>query len=225
MNVATSPMNPKILLLLLSATAAGGVDAQQLYKSVGPDGKVTFSDRPPGGNGKISVMKSNILRPLNQELPPSTLAATAKPVREPAAAAGGSSAAASNGPSTPELEEAVSAVLLMSEVAKRFEPICSPTPTAAKQYSVAVTGWRSRNANFLDKQNRILMEVIDPAKRAAMVTKVNGRVSESLSEVSSLNAAWRTKWCDRAVLEMTGKVNDVANNAAIAIPLISYKLK
>lgn len=215
-------MNSKILLLLLSATAAGGVDAQQLYKSVGADGKVTFSDRPPGGNGKISVMKSNILRPLNQELPVSALAVPAKPARE---AAPGPAVPATNGPSTPELEEAVSSVLLMSEVAKRFEPICSPNPVAAKQYSVAVTGWRARNANFLDKQNRILMEVIDPTKRASMVNRVNGRVSESLAEVGSLNAAWRTKWCDRAVLEMTGKLNDVANNAAVAIPLISYKLK
>lgn len=221
------PMNIKTILLTLLSTAACGVDAQQLYKSVGPDGKVTFSDRQPGGSGKISVMKSNILRPMEQDpLQASKLIAPSKPAASAnVPARPQEEAAAPHAPSTPELEEAVSAVMLLSEVAKKFEPICSPTPKAAKQYSVAANGWKKRNANFIEQQNRILMEVIDPIKRAAMQNKVAARVDESLLQVTRLDTQWRSKWCDRAVMEMTSSGNDVANNASIAVPLITYKFK
>ncbi len=37
--------------LLLMVLAAGGAQAQQVYRIVGPDGKVTFSDRPPENSG------------------------------------------------------------------------------------------------------------------------------------------------------------------------------
>ncbi|TFV91850.1 glutaredoxin family protein, partial [Oxalobacteraceae bacterium OM1] len=39
------------LLLLLCAAGAQA----QLYKSVGPDGKVTYSDTPPAGNAKVEA--------------------------------------------------------------------------------------------------------------------------------------------------------------------------
>lgn len=209
----------KLLLILLSAAAASGVDAQQLYKQVGPDGKVTFSDRQPGGSGKVSVMKSNVLRPLDAEPP----AASQMMVNPKATGADGKVFVPTG--TMAELEDAVSSVMVLSEVAKKFEPICSPTPQAAKQYSIAVNGWRKRNANFIEQQTRILMEVIDPTKRNLMQNKVGTRVDEALLEVMRLNPAWRGKWCNKAVLEMTSGSNDIANNAPVAIPLITYKFK
>lgn len=214
---------PKLLLTILSIAAMAGANAQQLYKSVGPDGKVTFSDRAPAGQGKISVMRANILRPLEQDVPATaaTLPPTLKlPKSAPERAA---TPAYARAPSTPELEEAVGAVLLLQEVAKKFEPVCSPNQQAATAYNVAVTTWRKRNASFIEAQTRILMEVIDPAKRATIQQKVDGRVASALSEVVSLNASWRAKWCDRAMAEMSNGTNDIAKNVAVAVPLITYK--
>ncbi len=184
---------------------------------------MTFSDRAPTGHGKVSVMRSNILRPLEDNTPSggTTLPPVPKmpkstlPERPPAAYA--------RAPSTPELEEAVTAVMLLQEVAKKFEPVCSPTSQAGNAYNAAVTNWRKRNASFIEAQTRILMEVIDPAKRAAMQQKVDTRVSGALAEVVGLNPAWRSKWCDRAMLEMSNGTNDVAKNVAVAVPLITYK--
>lgn len=207
----------KLLLILLSAAAASGADAQQLYKQVGPDGKVTFTDRQPSGNGKVSVMRSNVLRPLEPDAPPaSKITVNPKSGDGPAFAPNGSRA---------ELEEAVSAVMLLSEVARKFDPICSPTPQAAKEYSVAVNAWRMRNSNFLQLHTRILMQVIDPTRRAQMQGKIGGRVDEALAEVTRLNPAWRAKWCDKSILDMTSGSNDIANNAAVAVPLITYKFR
>lgn len=207
----------KLLLIILSAAAASGADAQQLYKQVGPDGKVTFTDRQPSGNGKVSVMRSNVLRPLEPDAPPaSKITVNPKSADGPAFAPNGSRA---------ELEEAVSAVMLLSEVARKFDPICSPTPQAAKEYSVAVNAWRMRNSNFLQLHTRILMQVIDPTRRAQMQGKIGGRVDEALAEVTRLNPAWRAKWCDKSILDMTSGSNDIANNAAVAVPLITYKFR
>ncbi|UUZ46702.1 DUF4124 domain-containing protein [Massilia sp. B-10] len=44
---------------------ASGVLAQQMYKVVGADGKITYSDRPAYEKAnKLSVMKSYTLRPV-----------------------------------------------------------------------------------------------------------------------------------------------------------------
>lgn len=213
-----------LLLTLLSMTSAASVDAQQLYKSVGPDGKVTFSDQKPGGHGKISVLRSNVLRPLEEPATPNAVALppTIKLPKSPGAERAAAPAYA-RAPSTPELEEAVTAVLLLQEVSKKFELVCSPTPQAAGAYGAAVGNWRKRNASFIEAQTRILMEVIDPVKRASIQQKVDTRVSAALAEVVSLQPAWRVKWCDRAISEMGNGSNDIAKNVAVAVPLITYK--
>ena len=206
---------PKLLLAILGIAAAMGADAQQLYKSVGPDGKITFSDRPPGtAEGKVSVMRSNVLRPMEVKEPAGAIVAT-KPGTPPLPPV--------RAPATPELEEAVSALLLQFEITKKFEPLCSLNLLAGRDYNVAVYNWRKRNALYLQQQNRILMEVIDPIKRAAIYRKVEIAVDASLAEAIALNAQGRAKWCGRVIAEMNTGINDVEKNVAVAGPLIAYK--
>jgi glutaredoxin len=60
------------LLLLGCAAAALALPAQALYKVVGPDGKVTYTDRPPGASeGKVTPLSATGgAAPVNQsELP------------------------------------------------------------------------------------------------------------------------------------------------------------
>ena len=207
---------PTLLLTIMGIAAAAGADAQQLYKSVGPDGKITFSDRPPSGIGKVSVMRSNVLRPLEPEAPaPGTLAdGTPKVAARPAGP---------RAPASPELEAAVTALLQQTEVTKKFEPFCSPNLQAGRDYNVAVYNWRKRNASFLEQQNRILMEVISPIKRAEIQRKVDVSVDPSLTQALGFNPAGRGKWCERAVLEMSTGLSDVEKNPLIATPLLTYK--
>lgn len=51
-----------IIAAVLALLAAGSAQAQQIYRIVGPDGKVTFTDKPPvpDGRSKISTVASSI---------------------------------------------------------------------------------------------------------------------------------------------------------------------
>ncbi|MES2187592.1 MAG: glutaredoxin family protein [Pseudomonadota bacterium] len=57
MNTNPKPRAALVLAALLTL-AAGGVQAQQVFRIVGPDGKVTFSDRPPETTGKAPAVSA-----------------------------------------------------------------------------------------------------------------------------------------------------------------------
>jgi glutaredoxin len=61
---------PLIFLLLCCVWPAGSPLAQNFYKSVGPDGKISYSDRPPAEGRSAKAMKFD-------NLPSSTLPASA----------------------------------------------------------------------------------------------------------------------------------------------------
>ena len=220
------PMNKKVILVALISTCfACSSAAQQMYKSVGADGKITFSDKmSKDEKAKISVMRGNILRPTETALPAAPAAVLPTPPKvRPTPADSGNEPAKSKLPPSAELETAVLAVMMLSEVARRFEPLCSPTPVAARAYGAAVNGWKQRNANFIERQTRVLMEVYNPHKRAEMQTKVNTKIDAAEREVKSLNEQWRAKWCTKAIQDMIGGANDIANDATLAVPLITNR--
>ena len=209
-------MNSKsTLLAVLCLAVACNSWAQQLYKSVGPDGKVTFSDQPSKDEkAKISIMRGNVLKPVDsgQGLPDGLMGKPRGASRAEAPKQAGS-----------ELELAVLFVMTMLDGANRFERVCSIGERAGKDYSAAATGWRQRNANFIDQQSRILTTAIAPSKRAEMQRGVATRSEAKLAEVSALGPQLRGNWCQRHIQDMGSGVNDVANNSAIAVPLITYK--
>lgn len=59
----------RILCLLVCVSAVSTVNAQTVYKSIGPDGKVVYSDSPPSEGNVTKTMKF-------QNLPSSTLPAS-----------------------------------------------------------------------------------------------------------------------------------------------------
>lgn len=70
---ALSPRSAARLLALAIAAAAFALPAQALYKVVGPDGKITYTDRPPSASeGKVMPLTSTgSAAPVNpNELPP-----------------------------------------------------------------------------------------------------------------------------------------------------------
>ena len=205
-----------LLFATLSSAAVCAAFAQELYKSVGPDGKVTFSDRPLNvDKSKVSVMRANVLRPIEVAPPPTILAPTPKRATPQVAIA----------PLADELEQALLGVMLAAETTSKLEPICGQNPLLAKEYNIAANAWRQRNATFLDQQKRILAESVAPTKRAQMQTVVSGKTDTAFGEVSALSAAGRVKWCRQAIFDMASGAKDVANNAELALPLITSKRK
>jgi hypothetical protein len=205
-------MKKRLLLLPVLFLAAGlGVAQSQLYKIVGPDGKVTFSDKPPAdASAKISVMKSNVLRPIEATtLPSFPSPASAKPV------ASGTSA---------ELDQALLVVMGMVEITRKVEPMCSTSaPISAKRLALGIRNWNQRNATFIEQQKRILMEVVTPAKRAALQARLAAKTEQAVVELQSLSPEGRVKWCERLVANLSSDENDIANVPAVSVPLITNR--
>lgn len=208
-------MKKRLLLLPVLCLAAGLCAAQsQLYKIVGPDGKVTFSDKPPvDASAKISVMKSNVLRPVEGTTLPSfpspAALASAKPVTS------GSSA---------ELDQALLVVMGMVEITRKVEPMCSSSaPISAKRLALGIRNWNQRNATFIEQQRRILMEVVTPAKRAALQARLASKTEQAVVELQSLSPEGRVKWCERLVANLSSDENDIANVPAVSVPLITNR--
>lgn len=209
------------IFVIAAALFCCAASAQQLYKTVGPDGKVTFSDRPQNGEKlKVSVMKGSVLRAVEGPPPAQPKITAPKPG---GADAPGSGISAAGVPSA-ELQHAVTVVSLMSEVAVKFEPVCSKATSQSKKFVTAANNWTLRNGSFIEKQRRAIADMA-PARRTAIQNEVAAKIHEAMSEVLAQGQAGQVKWCDKATVDMSGGTNDVANNVDVAMPLITYKPK
>ncbi|NHZ92944.1 DUF4124 domain-containing protein [Massilia sp. CCM 8733] len=216
-------MNKLQPIFVIAATLiCCAASAQQLYKTVGPDGKVTFSDRPQNGEKlKVSVMKGSVLRPVEGPVPP--VPKIGPPSKGTGAHGAGNGISAAGVPS-PELQHAVLVVSLMSEVAAKFEPVCSRAAPQNKKFVTAANGWTQRNSSFIEKQRRALADMA-PSRRTALQGEVAAKIHEAMTDVLAQGAAGQVRWCEKATIDMSGGANDVVNNAEVAMPLITYKPK
>ena len=217
-------MNKRLLLLPVLCLAAGlGMAQSQLYKIVGPDGKVTFSDKPPAeASAKISVMKSNVLRPIEGTTLPSFPSPASLASTKSAAAA--SSASAPPYSSSTELDQALLVVMGMVEITRKVEPMCSTAaPISAKRLNLGIRNWSQRNATFIEQQRRILMEVVTPAKRAGLQARLASKTEQAVVELNSLSPEGRSKWCERLIANLSSDENDIANVPAVSVPLITNR--
>lgn len=140
--------------LLITCTAALA-PAQTIYRVVGPDGKVTFTDRPPG-NAEAAQQQQTAkpapaseTRPMPQPAASATETATAKKANAAKATPADRPAAAPAEPKPVDeaLLRALVAVLFQETLVRKSEELCISTlPTSMKRYGDAADGWRQRNA-------------------------------------------------------------------------------
>lgn len=217
--------NRLLIPLVLYIFTMGGAVAQQMYKSVGPDGKVTYSDRPPDtASAKLSVMKAYAMHPVDT-LPATLSNVAASAVKaDPGSLRSGKSAKAGGARTVPEeVEKAVTGVMVLADLLRRSEELCVSTlPTSTKRYGGVYGKWKDRNATFLDKQHRILMEVISPARRASIQQAVGAVNDHSLTQIRAASTAARVTWCNKGFEDMDAGRQDIANNPALSVPLITF---
>jgi hypothetical protein len=207
----------KSLLLTVCCLAAYCATAQQMYKTVGPDGKVTFTDRPEvQTSAKLSVMKSYTLRDIATAPRKADSAAGPAPVRrDPAEQA----------VITPEVEEAMISVMGLAEFGLRFETYCDDTPADAKAFTAANYGWKKRNAAAIEQQKRLLTEVVAPAKRASLRDKQHALMAEELSKAAARSPAANKEWCSGVITELNSGRSDIDKPAMMAVPIIPYRAR
>lgn len=203
-------------LLIICCWLALPASAQQMYKTVGPDGKITFTDRPAvEASTRLSVMQSNTLR------------AIAPPVRKAEARPRRPEALSSSQPVeiTREIEEAMLAVMGLADFGRRFESFCDETPDDAKAFNAANHEWKKRNAPAIEQQRRLLTEVVSPSTRANLHDRQQALLSDEIGKAGARSPAARKEWCDGVVAELNSGRSDIDKPAMMAVPIVRYRAK
>lgn len=229
--------------------------AQGVYRIVGADGRVTYSDQPPASispNGRVDVLRAPkgmpALVPPGTPVTPygpaaggspsgagpssagahprsATKRASAEP-RAPAVAGATQASGPQRATVDPAVEGAVIGVLGIEDIVRRTESICVSTlPTSARRYSGAVDDWARRNARTVVVARRVLASEFDVAQRELIEAGVRQRNAALFEKVVEAPAAMRIAWCDRSAAEMVGGRMDVHDKPKLAGPLAELPVR
>lgn len=206
----------KLFLLIICCVSANLAAAQQMYKTVGPDGKVTFSDRPQLDNKtKLSVMKGYKLQTLDAP----------KPVTGVVPPAARRAPGAPSPTLTPEVEEAMVSVMGLADFGLRFESFCNASPALSRSFISANNDWKKRNAPTIDHQKRLLSVVVSPAKRAQLLELQKQFTADEVAKLKPQSPAERKAWCEGVIAELNSGRSDVDKPAMMAVPIVPYHAK
>ena len=206
-----------ILVFFLSLATCAGTTAQQMYKTVGADGKITFSDRPKIESAvQVSEMRGNTMRA-------SKMLGSVKPPEPARAAAPAPSSSAEATDITPEVEAAIMDVMAKAEFSRRFYPLCNSNHASARAFNQAASGWKARNAAAVEQQRKLLMLAIAPGTRAEIESRVTAALNEEMAKVSARTGDERAKWCNGAIAGMANPALDIQEPEMMAIAVKAYK--
>lgn len=218
---------PSMTLAAMLALAASLplAHAQGVYRIVGQDGRVTYSDQPPPGgaqNGRIDVLRppattvhSGAGRAGQSAVEASPPPAVARPAAHSRAAAPDDS-----------IEAAVIGVLGLEDAVRRTETICVSTqPASARRYSAAVDDWARRNARPVLVARQTLSRAPDARTRDRIeegVRQANVQRFEALGDATDGD---RVAWCDRSVAEIAAGRMDVHDKPRLVGPLANLPIR
>ena len=190
--------------------------AQQLYKVVGADGKITFSDKPQiSEKTKLSVMRANSIQLVE---PPARAPApgTVRPVKRSGAAAPMPSVSS-------EVEEVMLVVMGFASLERKYEHFCVANETILKSFVAANAGWRQRNAPYIEQQKRLLMEVLSPRRRSELLGREAAVQTTQFATLKASTPGARVEWCAEMVALLNGGTADANLPEMLTIPITPYR--
>jgi hypothetical protein len=194
-----------------------------LYRSVGPDGKVTFSDRRSNDTQAQTrtINRGQQYRPLfTPGLPlfesPQQAAATARRLHSPPQD-GLAPAPAGNGlPLAPGLADA-----LLIVTGHRFfvqvllESCARAAPDGYTRYQIAVSNWRERNATVFARTDRVAFSEFSGEQRDQMRYTAQARLQPLLPRADA-DPAERRAWCDASAIDLSRRQHELFEDPRIA---------
>lgn len=237
-------MNQKAAgIFLMTMAVMASADCQTVYKSIAPDGKPIYSDRPPdNAETKYDVMRGGAF---NQS-PASPAASVASPppadavetaphrIRQAKKAIRANTPAEKTQdeqqPAAPKadlaLEKAVIGVLGMEDLVQRTETLCvGALPTSYKRYSGAANAWKQRNGVLVSQAHSVLAQAFSAIDRQKIEIGVRATNEKQFAPVVASPMASKIKWCDNSSDEMNSGVTDVYNRPNLSAPLMNYRLR
>lgn len=223
---------PRLLLTTLLLLPAPFAMAQAIYKVVGPDGKVTFSDKPDGAGAQavdVKVPPSSRQSAAVDEAPvesPAERAAEAYRAKRAAAAA----PARTTIPATPQtatiqsdLLKAIMNTMALEDLVSQSERVCLQTlPTSFKRYSGATEGWGKRNEPALARYRKVL-QTLTYDQRNKLTELVKQQTASVLTVVEKAPMYSRIKWCDKSMDELDQGKLDIARKPDLWGPLMKAR--
>jgi hypothetical protein len=198
----------------------------QTYRSVGPDGKITFSDRKPTDPtqqtrqlGQKQVAPLLAPSPELFDLRPASKA----PVLRSTVGEGQVTAVDIGGhPFPPGLPEAILDVLVHQFFVQSLVETCSRArPAFTERYQGAVRNWRDRNGEILAKSNHVNFTRFTGEQRDLLRATARQRLAPLMPQPGALEAE-RDEWCDRMSTDLARRQFELVGDMRLA-PLLNFE--
>ena len=214
---------PAALLAALmgAATAAPPLPDAPTYRIVGPDGKVTFSDRKPTDpNVRTRELGQVVTAPL---LAPATTpfdlrpATTLPPAPRAAPGDGLTPAVDITGkPFPPGLPDAILDVVVHQFFVQSLVETCARLrPALTERYQGGVRNWRDRNAEILSRSNRITFARFTGEQRDTLRATGRARLAQLLPPPGTPDAD-KMAWCDRMSTDLARHQFELTGDLRVA---------
>ena len=199
-------------LVVLAALLIAGTASAKICKTVGPDGTVTYTDRPAdacdaeqAAQSKAGEPASGAKQATRKEGAPSETPAAPVTAAAPVTSA----------------ETAVVGILGIEDLVQRSYDFCTGVlPTSVVRYGNAADGWRDRNAKATMKMRRALNQTFNGPQQKSMIEGVKARNQKQLAPVVSAPKEAQIKWCDQTASEIESKALDIKDT--LLAPLATF---
>ena len=212
-----------LIAALLSVQAAEPV-ASPTYKIVGPDGKITFSDRKPtDANLHTRELGQTVVAPLlaPANAPFDLHPQNTMPIVTRSYGGDAPPADISGKPFPPGLPEAVLDVLIHQFFVQTMVETCDRVqPAFAERYHGGVRNWRDRNADILARSNRILFTRFTGEQRDLLRATGRARLAQLLAPPEAAQQD-KMAWCDRMSTDLARHQFELVGDLRVA-PILYY---
>ena len=213
-----------LIAAVLSVQAAEEVPRGPTYKIVGPDGKITFSDRKPTdanlhtrelGQTVVAPLLAPAIAPFDLH-PQNSVPVVARPY-------GGDAPPAdiSGKPFPPGLPDAVLDVLVHQFFVQTLVETCDRVqPAYAERYRVGVRNWRDRNADILTRSSHILFSRFTGEQRDLLRATGRARLAQ-LMPAPEATQQDRMAWCDRMSTDLVRHQFELVGDLRV-VPILYF---
>lgn len=179
------------LSLLFFAHAAGA----EIYKVVGADGRVSYTDQPP------SVATPNVQLFKHGRGRPTVATEEPDPLRR----------------AQTRLSPAVRDVLNSNAFALEGMHLCMQVmPGAMRRYGDTLDGWKIRNAEATERAEQILAETAPASIRARIKAAAINDARQVMAHIRTATPKRLSTWCESTSAELASGNVDLARQPAIA---------
>jgi hypothetical protein len=206
----------RIACLLALVATAGGLGAQtRLYKSVGPDGRVTFSDKPPAAQDAVPF------RP-GAPAPSATAARTdaVAPLLVLNVEALSRPAAASRNPAAERSARLM--MILGHQVMDTMQQCGTDFPDGRRKYGPAMDAWLARHKALSQRAYDVSRELLGETEHMLFLGAIIKAIDEGKSNYRYASPPAKLKWCDAQWQQIDGGRMDKLADTSVTGPLDSY---